>query len=142
MSDASWDFNWNLEEVIQLSEEQLEAIMAEFALVTEGESKKELEKGHGVKTGTLRRSIHAASGEYEFGGDDVEPSTSSPERGGKQVQPMHDGHRFVAAVGSGLSYAMRIHQGWGKFGGYHYITNGLEKAKAQRDAIIERHQVK
>jgi hypothetical protein len=142
MSEAQWDFQWNLEEVIQLSEDQLEAIIAEFALVTEGESKKELSKGHGVKTGTLRRSIHAANLEYDFGSDDVEADASSPERGNQSVKPTRDGKRIIVALGSGLSYALKIHQGWGKFGGYHYITSGLEKAKAQRDAIIERHQVK
>lgn len=142
MSDPRWEFNWNDEEVIKLSQEQLEAVLVEFGLVVEGESKKELEKGHGVLTGTLRRSIHAASGDFNFGTDDVEPSESSPERGNKEISAKRDGNRFVVAVGSGLKYAMRIHQGWGRFGGYHYITNGLEKAKGQRDAIIGRHQVK
>jgi hypothetical protein len=138
----TFDLNWRGEEVVQLCEEKAKEIMAEFALTAEGESKRELTKGHGVKTGTLRRSIHADDADYNFGGDNVVPSGSSPERGGREIMPKKDGHRVIAALGSGLVYAMRIHQGWGKFPGYHYLTNGVEKAKGRLSAIITRHQVK
>lgn len=146
----TFDLKWRGEEVVQLCEEQAKEIMAEFALIAEGESKKELSKGHGVETGTLRRSIHADDADYNFGGDNVAASGSSPERGGREIMPKKDGHRVIAALGSGLVYAMAIHQGWssgakglrGSFSGYHYLTNGVERAKGKLDAIIGRHQVK
>lgn len=137
-----FDITWHDKEVIKLCEENLAEIMAEFALTAEAEAKKELVKGHGVETGTLRRSIHADGVDYDFGGDNVEPSESSPERGGKEIKPTKVEHKVTAALGSGLSYAMRIHQGWGKFPGYHYLTIGVDKARAKLDAIIGRHQVK
>lgn len=138
-----FDLNWRGDEVVKLTEEQAMAIMGEFGLTAEGESKKDLKKGRGVKSGTLRRSIHAESPQYNYAGDNVEPSSGSPERGGKLVKAVRDGsHRFVVALGSGLVYAMKIHQGWGSFLGYHYITNGVDKTKAKLGAIIGRHQVK
>ena len=140
--DARWDFKWHDKEVIQLVGEQLSEIMSEFTLVAEGESKKELKKGHGVLTGTLRRSIHGASGNYNFAGDNVEPSAASPERGNQKVTPVREGNRFLTALGCGLVYAMRIHQGWGSFAGYHFITIGVDKAKAKMNEIVARHQVK
>lgn len=139
----NFDLNWRGDEVIKLTEEQLKAILGEFALTAEGESKKELKKGHGVVTGTLRRSIHAGSPEYNFAADNVEPGSGSPERGGKLVEAVKNGsNRFVVALGSGLSYAMKIHQGWGSFLGYHYIILGVDKTKAKLGTIIARHQVK
>jgi hypothetical protein len=141
MSDT-YKVTWYDDQVIELSEEQLKAILTEFGLTAEGFSKKELQKGHGVLTGTLRRSIHLAQPDYAFGQDNVEPSESSPERGGSKVEAEKIGKgKFALALGSGLKYALKIHQGWGSFPGYHYITNGIEKAKAQRDAIVARHQV-
>ncbi len=137
-----FDLKWNGDEVIKLSEEQLKAILGEFALTAEGESKKELKKGHGVVTGTLRRSIHTGPPEYNFAADNVEPSSGSPERGGKLVEAVKDANRFVVALGSGLQYAMKIHQGWGNFAGYHYLNNGVDKTKAKLREIIGRHQVK
>ena len=138
-----FDLNWRGDEVVKLTEEQAMAIMGEVGLTAEGESKKELKKGHGVKTGTLRRSIHAESPKYNFAADNVEPSSGSPERGGKIVEAVKDGsHRFIVALGSGLAYAMKIHQGWGSFLGYHYITIGVDKTKAKLGAIIGRDQVK
>jgi len=44
-------------------------------------------------------------------------------------------------VGSGLRYAMPVHQGHHSFQGYHYLTNGLKKAKAKLDAILRRHRL-
>ena len=138
----TYDLDWHGEEVVKIAEGNLEKILAEFTLTAEGEAKKELVKGHGVETGTLRRSIHAADADYDFSGDDVEPSASSPERGGKEIKPTKSEHRFLTALGSGLVYAMRIHQGWGVFTGYHYLTIGVEKAKGRLDTIIGRYQVK
>ena len=128
--------------------EKAKAILAEAAMTVEAEAKKELDKGHGVKTGTLRRSIHVAKPDYNFGSDNVE---NGPERGGVMVTPEKEGDTILKlAVGSGMVYAMAIHQGWnwqkdgliGVFAGYHYLTNGMEKMRGKLDTIIARHQVK
>lgn len=150
MSKKHFRLNWKGDQVIKITEENACKILGEFALVAEGESKKELQKGHGVLTGTLRRSIHAASPDYEFSKDNVESSGSSPERGGKEVIGKKVGGKIMVLLGSGLRYAMAIHQGWstgsegkrGSFDGYHYLVNGLDKAKAKLGSIIERHQAK
>ena len=97
--------------VLKLSEKAMSDIMVEAALTTEAEAKKELIKGHGVETGTLRRSIHAASPDYTYGQDNVEPTEGSPERGGKTIKPQRVGDKLMVLVGSGLSYALAIHQG-------------------------------
>lgn len=149
MSQKNFRLNWKGDQVLKLSEEQASAILVEYALIAEGESKKELEKGHGVKTGTLRRSIHAASPDYNFGQDNVAPGAGTPERGGEKIKAKRVGGKLMVLLGSGLSYAMAIHQGWnwqkngliGVFGGYHYLTKGVEKAKDHIERIIARHQV-
>jgi hypothetical protein len=133
--------NWKSDEVLRTTKENGAKILAEFALTVEGESKKELKKGHGVLTGTLRRSIHTALPGYNWGSDDVEPSAGTPERGGGEAIPEASGQMTVE-VGSGLVYAMAVHQGHHNFSGYHYLTNGLTKAKGKLAAIIARHQVK
>jgi hypothetical protein len=102
-----------------------------FGLVAEGEAKRELWKGHGVITGTLRRSIHTAQPGYDWGGDNGES-----ELGGKMVEGVVQEERIVVELGSGLRYALPVHQGHHGFSGYHYLRNGVEKAKAQLAAIL------
>lgn len=138
----AYSVKWYDNKVIDLSEKKLCEILTEFGLVAEGASKKELKKGHGVLTGTLRRSVHLATPDYRFSNDKVEPSKSSPERGGSEVEPKEtEKGKFVLVLGSGMPYALKIHQGWSGFEGYHYIRNGIDIAKKQKDAIIKRHQV-
>lgn len=111
----------------------------ELGLRVEAEAKRELQPGHGVETGTLRRSIHAAAPSYDFAGDDVEPSDASPERGGGGATAERDGDKLLVAVGSGLVYALAVHQGHGSFGGYHYLTNAVEKVRPKAPAILQKH---
>ena len=105
------------------------------------ESKRELRRGHGVESGTLRRSIHVAESGYDWSSDDVEPSASSIERGGAQVEPEANGDKLTLEVGSGLGYAMAVHQGHHNFSGYHYLTIGLKKAKEKIDSILSKYKV-
>ena len=133
--------NWRGDEVLKTTQENAAKIISEFALTVEGEAKKELRKGHGVETGTLRRSIHTALPGYDWGGDDVEPSAGAIERGGEAAMP-EAGNQLTVEVGSGLVYAMAVHQGHHNFTGYHYLTNGLKKAQGKLPSIIARHQVK
>lgn len=147
MSRKGYRLNWKGSEVIAQTEEELCEILGDFGLAAEGESKKELHKGHGVITGTLRRSIHIAEPGYTFSSDDKGgegEDRAFPEMGGKRIKGKKIGSQFVVLLGSGLSYAMAIHQGWnwqkgglvGVFAGYHYLTNGVEKAKKDLEQII------
>jgi len=134
--------DWRGEDVKRMVAENMIRAIGEFALTVEGESKRELRRGHGVETGTLRRSIHVAQVGYDWGGDDVERGAGSPERGGQVVEGQESGGRITVQVGSGIRYAMAVHQGHHSFRGYHYITNGLNKAKAQLASILEKYKVR
>ncbi len=144
---ADFRLDWRGDELKRTSQENGAKIISEFALTVEGEAKKELRRGHGVLTGTLRRSIHTVLPGYDWSGDDVD---NGKERGGVQVTPDPNDEKITVQVGSGLVYAMAIHQGWplgykkmkGSFVGYHFITNGQKKAKAILPSIIAKYKVK
>lgn len=144
---ANFRFTWNGDQVAELTRENAAKALAEFGLTVEGEAKRELRKGHGVLTGTLRRSIHTALPGYGWSGDDVKDG-GGPERGGQSSVPPENNLKIE--VGSGMAYAMAIHQGWpagykkmrGSFAGYHFLTNGLKKAKTRLPSIIEKYKVK
>lgn len=138
----NFEMDWRGGEVLEEVEAALIEILADFGLTVESEAKQELDKGHGVKTGTLRRSIHAGKVDYNWAGDDVEPSEGSPDRGGQKVRPSRAQKQMTLAVGSGLKYALPVHQGHGSFKGYHYLVNGLDKAERNHlKNIIKKHQV-
>lgn len=129
----------------QVVQEVLQAVSdgyTEFGLLVETNAKAELKKGHGVRTGTLRRSIHLAKPGYPWSADNVESAPGTPELGRKKVAPEISLRKISLQVGSGLVYALTIHQGYGPFGGYHYLTLGLQKAKPQLKAILEKHKGK
>jgi len=130
---------WKGKQVEDEVVERLSAALVDIGLDVEGEAKKELTKGHGVLTGTLRRSIHTASPGYNWGSDNVTPSESSPERGGGEATPAKKENRLTIEVGSGMEYAMAVHQGHGSFGGYHFITNAIVKVKPRAGDHIRRH---
>jgi len=145
MADNGYVLEWHGEEIAQAMRVNGAKIISEFGLTVEAEAKKELRRGHGVLTGTLRRSIHYAPAGYAWEGDNVEPSAGAPERGGQllTVEPSAGGEIRVE-VGSGMVYAMAVNQRnekHGSFEGYHYMTNGLNKAKGKLAAIIARHKV-
>lgn len=133
--------DWRGDDVKRQVIQNVASAWEEFTLEVEGESKRELRRGHGVEYGTLRRSIHVALPGYDWGGDDVESGPGTPERGGVAVEPSVSANEIASQVGSGLKYAMPVHQGHHSFQGYHYLTNGLKKAKAKLDSILEKHKV-
>lgn len=149
---ADFKLNWNGDELKHTMEINGAKIISQFALTVEAEAKKNLRRGHGVKTGTLRRSIHTALPGYDWGGDDVVPKKQtrkkgvgvtggSPERGFKVVLPTNNGGKITIEIGSGMNYAMAVHQGHGSFVGYHYLTDGLEKAKRNLKNIFAMYKV-
>lgn len=132
---ADYTLDWHGDEVISAVLARQCAVMGRVGLEVEGEAKKELYKGHGVETGTLRRSIHSAEEGYSWSGDDTQPSDSTPELGGTAAKPTPGTEGVVVEVGSGMSYALAVHQGHGSFAGYHYLTNAVEKVKPRIPAI-------
>lgn len=145
---GGYTINWKADEVKRQVMENVSKAWNEFAFTVEGESKKELRrsdkktgKKHGVATGTLRRSIHVAEPGYDWGSDDIEPSPGTPERGGSQVEPEPRSDTLTLEVGSGMVYAMAVHQGHHSFAGYHYLTNGLKKAKEKLDSILRKYRL-
>lgn len=137
---AKLRLDWKGSQVVDQVFKNVAAAYTEFGLIVETNAKQELQKGHGVRTGTLRRSIHLAQPGYPWSQDNVEPSTSSPELGRNGVEAQVTFGKVSLLVGSGLEYALSIHQGFGTFGGYHYLTNGLAKAKPELKRILEKHR--
>lgn len=127
---------WNGDAVFKDVEAAASATLQRFGLRHEGEAKKELRKGHGVLTGTLRRSIHTETPSYVWISDNVPPSESSPDRGGDAPKPEKKRDVLWITTGSGLVYALAVHQGHHDFGGYHYMTLSFDKLNGQK-AIID-----
>ena len=75
--------------------------LGKFALRVEGYSKHELRRGHGVLTGTLRRSIHVAQPGYNWGADDLEPKAGTPELGGQMVEALINGRKVTIRTDAG-----------------------------------------
>jgi hypothetical protein len=127
---------WRGKQVTQEVAQKVAAALGEFGLTAEGHAKRELRKGHGVITGKLRRSIHTAEPGYNWSGDD-----GSSELGGQKVDASVNGSRIVVQLGSGLGYALPVHQGHQGFEGYHFLTIGVDKARKEMPAILKRHQL-
>lgn len=123
--------SWRGKEIANAVKNNVAKGLGKFALRVQGHAMHELEYGHGVKTGTLRRSLHVAEPGYNWSADDVKPSPQSPNRNGMKFNAVINGRKVTIQVGSGLRYALPVHQGHHSFAGYHYLTNGLEKAKPE-----------
>jgi hypothetical protein len=128
--------DWHGDEVLAAVLAAMSPVMGRIGLMVEGEAKKQLTKGHGVITGTLRRSIHCAEEGYVWSGDNVEPDEGTPELGNNQVNPEPNEIGLSIEVGSGLLYAMPVHQGRGSFQGYHYLTNAVEIVRQRVPGIV------
>lgn len=127
----------------QVQDAVLQAVQqawSEVGMRVESAAKQELYKGHGVKTGTLRRSIHAAEPGYAWQSDDVTPSESTPERGGQLALAIIESGRVVTTVGSGMNYAMAVHQGNDAgFEGYHFLRNGVTAVKPDIPDVLRKY---
>lgn len=139
MAKGKWRLVWRGDQVVKDAEAALSKGLTEIGLQVEGEAKKELFKGHGVLTGTLRRSIHIATPGYDWAGDNAKPSASSPELGGMEAVPAKQNGRLTVQVGSGMEYALPVHQGHGSFSGYHFLTKAVEKVKPRMLDILKKH---
>ena len=134
---------------LQVTEDFVDAVAegwTDVGLEAEKQSKMILFPGHGYYTGTLRRSIHIA--QPGWGSDNVKPTNSTPERGGKRVAPLKTGTRLLLQIGSGMVYALIIELGGSfegltnvgasSFIGYRYLRNGLAKVKPNILSILKR----
>lgn len=114
-------------------EQALGDALVEIAQRIEGEAKKQLHPGHGKVTGTLQRSIHAASSDYNFRADNVKSGPGTPERGGGTPLPRRSGNRLVLAVGTGMEYAMWVHLLYG------YLRAGFTKVQPSALNIVKKY---
>ncbi len=136
-----YTLKWNGKEVLDWVEENMEEALGVLGLAVEAEAKKELRPGHGVRTGTLRRSIHSAEPGYIWAKDDWDPEQNKPgpKRGGLLSRAKRKDGKLVVEVGSGVHYALLVHQGHDGFAGYHFMTNAVEKVSGKAGKIIEYH---
>jgi hypothetical protein len=138
---------WHGPQVIKLCQERVALALGDFGLSIEGAAKGELFKGHGVLTSTLRRSIHTAHPGYAWENDNVPPSDASPERGGVFVPALIQGNRISLEVGTGMEYALPVHQGWSNewsgasFEGYHFMTIALHWAKGLWPGFLRKYRL-
>ena len=131
MAKDRFKLKWRGKKIVGMLDEAAISALSIFGLKVEAGGKKELQPGHGVVTGTARRSIHAAGINYNFHDDDVEPGSSTPELGLKSVEAdiKKKGAKLSVVIGSGLQYAMPLHQGHHDFEGYHFLTKPYNELK-------------
>jgi len=134
-------WTWRGEEVLQKATIAASGGLAEFGLEAEKAAKQELYPGHGYLTGTLQRSTHVATPGYSWLSDNVEPSESSPERGGQLAVPGRVGNKLALELGSGMRYAVPVHQGHHGREGYHWLVIGVQKTVSKIAAILEKRKL-
>ncbi len=134
--------SWRGDQIVNAVKQNVAKGLGKFALRVEGHSKKELRRGHGVRYGTLRRSIHVAEPGYNWGADDVPAGPQTPELGGQVFVAVINGRKVTIQVGSGIRYALPVHQGHHSFAGYHFLTIGLEKAKPDLGRDLAEYRLK
>jgi len=104
---------WNGNQVLEEVKLGCVDALNEFGLRLELPSKRSLQYERGFLTGTYRRSLHADSPNFSFQSDDVKPSDSSPERGGKTGARITGKYTISIVYGSGLRYAIFVERRYG-----------------------------
>lgn len=108
---SKFKLTWRGDDLYEQRANQISAAMQEFSLQLETAAKQELYPGHGVRTGTLRRSI-----------------TAIPIR--------REGTKIRGGVGAGAEsrrYSKVIHAR------YRYITNPFERIRPKFRSILRKH---
>ena len=144
---------WRSDELMAKVEEAVGKVLTEAGLTAEGKAKQKLRPslqiadrfvkggGRGVRTATLRRSIHIATPGYIWGGDDVPPSSTSPERGGKKAEPKREGKKVTLELGSGVNYSIYVHELHYDPEVHHFLLTSVEETKDDLPGIIARHRI-
>ena len=130
------DLVWYGDEVYNIVEAAAVDGLTEWAITTETAVKGSLHPGRGVLTGTYRRSVHAASPDYNFGSDNVTPSANSPDRSGKGGGAKRKGDTVSIAIGSGMAYAGRLEDM------YSPVIGGFERTKGSLLGILRKHAIR
>lgn len=100
--------------------------LTQFAGEHETAAKARVYPNHGKITGTYQRSIHYAPPTYNFGGDNVRPSPSSPDRSGQGGSAKRNGDIVSIVVGSGMVYARKLENLYSPImGGYRQVEKRL-----------------
>lgn len=95
--------------------------------------------GRGKRTGTLQRSIHIAEPGYIWTSDDVRPGSATPERGGHEVEPGDVDGKMTIEFGSGLEYAIYVHQLHYDEQVNHFLTDSVEEERPNMPEILSKH---
>jgi len=144
--------NWRGDDLKRRVLQQAAAGLTEFGLRCETGAKRRLRPseqdasgdfvpggGHGVRTGTLRRSIHTATPGYGWDGDNVEPSSGAPERGGQAAKPREQSGRLTLELGTGMEYGLEVHQSHYDATVFHFIVSSVEQEAPKLPGILKRH---
>ncbi len=112
---TAYRLTWLADQVEKDAKKLLLKSLLKILKRVEQESKGRLYYGHGLETGTLKRSIHFAGKGYPWASDHVEPSYTTPERGHRPITLEFIGRRLYVEFGSGQHYALFYHQKYDRF---------------------------
>jgi len=129
-------FQWYGEHVLRQTVDNVAEALGEIAFEAELGAKHHIQPGHGVDTGSLKRSIHCAPPGYNWRADHSYPN--GPERGGKIVkaEPMPNGKLWVR-VGSGQRYSIWVYLKY-----YRFMEAGRLRARLMTGSILHRHRLR
>lgn len=144
-----WKLIWNGDEVKdKVLEETVRPALIEFGLKAETASKRKLKVsmhddegnwikwgGRGKQYGTLQRSIHIASPDYDWGGD----VGSDDERGGVEAEPKRDGDKMTIQLGSGIEYAIYVHEIHYNPDVKHFIIRSVDEIRPEMPKILDKY---
>lgn len=100
-------------------------------------TQRQLYKGHGLVTGTLRRSYHVGLPDYTSGAAEKAAEGGQSAVTVVQVSPEELMKDLKLLVGSWLNYARAVDQGKGTFEGYNQLFNALDGTKRRVPFIIK-----
>lgn len=107
---TAYRLTWLADQVEENAKKQLLKALLKILKRVERESKARLYYGHGLETGTMKRSVHFAKKGYPWASDHVEPSYTSPERGNRPIHLDFVGTKVYVEFGSGQHYTIFYHQ--------------------------------
>ena len=126
----SGQLDWRGDAVFATTAKAIQNGLNKFGLKVETNAKRQVSPGKGKVTGTYQRSIHSANRNYTYARDNVPPSGSTPERGGRSSGATLTGNTVSIVIGSGMIYAMWLEKL------YSPIRNGYQQTLPELDSIM------